>query len=142
MRKFHPLLAVILGLSAILFVGCARMQASRNVQSQTLADILAVCVRAPISFRDAESAKDTLSALSRTDGVVYAAVLNRDKSVLAEYSKEGSNISGSRMHAAIDESIPESGACCTKSSSGAVVVAPVTNGQETIGYVALVSRGM
>ncbi len=150
MRKTNSAL-LVLGLSIAIFSGCARMQVSRanqsqsQSQSQTLADILAVCARGSVAFRDSGSAQDMLAGLSSSD-VVYGVVLMQDKSVLAEYSKDKSKSSDGRMLSVIRQALPEGESCCTneskENSNSPLVFAPIKAGVETIGYVALATRDL
>ena len=77
--------AVLLTMIAMIAVAPALAQGATQQRAYTIAELLAASSDVPLVLNDAERGRDVLSALSTSDGVVRARLIDRDSKVLATY---------------------------------------------------------
>ena len=77
--------AVLLTMMAMITVAAVLAQGAAQQRAYTIAELLAASAEVPLVLRDADRGRDVLSALSTSDGVVRARLIDRDGKVLVTY---------------------------------------------------------
>ena len=77
--------AVVLTMLAMIAVAAVLARGATQQRAYTIAELLAASADLPLVLKDAERGRDVLSALSTSDGVVRARLIDRDGNVLATY---------------------------------------------------------
>jgi diguanylate cyclase len=77
--------AVLLTMLAMIVVAALLAQHTAQQRAHTIADLLAASADVPLVLRDAERGREVLSALSSSDGVLRASLIDRDGHPLASY---------------------------------------------------------
>jgi diguanylate cyclase (GGDEF)-like protein len=83
---FTAALAVLLTMLAMIVVAAVLARGASEDRAHTIAELLAASAGVPLVLRDAERGREVLSALSTSEGVVRAQLLERSGSVLATYA--------------------------------------------------------
>ena len=78
-------LAVALTMIAMIGVAAVLARGATEQRAYTIAELLAAGSDVPLVLRDAERGRDLLSALSTSDGVLRARLIDRDGKVLVTY---------------------------------------------------------
>ncbi len=79
-------LAVLLTMMTMIVVAFVLAKGATKERAYTIAELLAASADLPLVLRDAERGRDVLSALSTSDGVVRARLIDREQKVLAVYA--------------------------------------------------------
>lgn len=77
--------AVLLTMVAMITVAAVLAQRATQQRAYTIAELLAASADVPLVLRDADRGRDVLSALSTSDGVVRARLIDRDGKELVRY---------------------------------------------------------
>ena len=77
--------AVLLTMMAMITVAAVLAQGAAQQRAYTIAELLAASAEVPLVLRDVDRGRDVLSALSTSDGVVRARLIDRDGKVLVTY---------------------------------------------------------
>lgn len=77
--------AVMLTMAAMIVVAAVLARGATQQRAYTIAELLAASASVPLVLRDVERGREVLSALSTSDGVVRARLIDRDDKVLVTY---------------------------------------------------------
>ena len=77
--------AVLLTMMAMITVAAVLAHGAAQQRAYTIAELLAASAEVPLVLRDVDRGRDVLSALSTSDGVVRARLIDRDGKVLVTY---------------------------------------------------------
>lgn len=80
--------AVMLTMAAMIVVAAVLAKGATQQRAYTIAELLAASASVPLVLRDAERGREVLSALSTSDGVVRARLIDRDDKVLVTYLRK------------------------------------------------------
>ena len=76
-------IAILVTMSVMLAVAAALARSASEERARTIAQLLAASAEVPLVMRDAERGHDVLSALSPSEGVIGARLIDRNYKVLA-----------------------------------------------------------
>lgn len=83
------LLAVLLTTVALTVVAAVVARNATMQRATTIAELIAASADVPLALRDAEGAREVLAALTSTDTVVRASLVDVDGKVLASFQRKG-----------------------------------------------------